>query len=381
MTEAKASPEIARLAELGQPGGPSAEEALRIFAQLRSSPEQVLAIRLLLAREAVAPLSEALLVAVAAALVDRGEQASAEQLLRRGTTAPSLMLRAELREHAGDLPGAVALWERAMLRDIDWPGARERLARARSELGLEPRRRAGPDTTIAGSVPDAPFRLVREVARGGAGTVFEAEDVDLKRRVALKVYHRVDQDRGQLLHEARVTVALAGPGVVRVFDVDAEHGWLAMEWTDLGALRSRLHVPIHLWALPLARALARVHAAGWVHHDVKPANVLMRGEADPLLSDFGTARRFEEPSPPGSQGYVSPERMAGRNSNPRDDIYGFGRVIEDACTAQFARPGARGEAGEMDDARAWQSLAAVCTGPDEERPRDGADLVVRISRS
>jgi hypothetical protein len=369
MTDSRASPELSRLAELGQPDGPSSEEALRLLALLRHTPEEVRAVKTLLAREAVSSLSEPLLVAVAAVLVDRGEQASAEQLLRRGMTAQSLMLRADLRERAGDLPGAVALWERVMLRDIDWPGARERLTRGRSTLGLQPPRRAGPDATIAASVPESPFRLVREVARGGAGTVFEAEDLDLKRRVALKVYHRVDRDRGQLLHEARVAVSLAGPGVVRVFDVDAEHGWLVMEWTDLGALRSRLHVPIDRWALPLARALSRVHAAGWVHHDVKPANVLMRSERDPLLIDFGTARLVGEPSPPGSQGYVSPERMAGRNSDPRDDIYAYGRVLEDAFSVQ---PG--------EEMRPWLSLASECTGPDDERPPDGAALVARISR-
>jgi serine/threonine-protein kinase len=348
------------------------DEALRLFAHLRSSPVEFRAIKALLAREAQAPLPDPLLLAVAAALVDRGEEASAEQLLRRVTSAPSLVLRAELRERAGDLPEAVALLERAMLRDIDWPGARERLARARSALGLPSPHRANPDATLAASAPQTPFRLLREVARGGAGTVFEAEDVDLGRRVALKVYHRVDRDREQLMHEARVAAALSGPGVLRVFDVDAEHGWLATEWTELGALRSRLEIPLSRWALPLAQALARVHAAGWVHHDVKPANVLMRSEGAPLLCDFGTARRFGEPSPPGSQGYVSPERLAGRNSDTRDDIYGYGRVIEDACSVQYGtRPA---------EAHPWLSLAASCTGPDDERPLDGADLVTRIPK-
>jgi serine/threonine-protein kinase len=367
------SPELMRLAELGHPNGPSLDEALRLFGHLRNSPEEFRAIKALLAREAQAPLPDPLLMAVAAALVDRGEDASAEQLLRRGVSAPSLVLRAELRERAGDLPEAVALLERAMLRDIDWPGARERLARARSALGLPSPRRSNTDTTIAASAAQTPFRLVREVARGGAGTVFEAEDVDLGRRVALKVYHRVDRDREQLMHEARVAAALSGPGVVRVFDVDPEQGWLAMEWTELGALRSRLGVPLGRWAASLARALARVHGAGWVHHDVKPANVLMRSEGDPILSDFGTARRFGEPSPPGSQGYISPERMAGRNSDARDDIYGYGRVIEDACSVQYQSQGE-----SPDDARPWLRLAALCTGPDEERPRDAADLVARI---
>jgi eukaryotic-like serine/threonine-protein kinase len=167
-------------------------------------------------------------------------------------------------------------------------------------------------------------------------------------------------------------VALSGPGLVRVFDVDPEHGWLAMEWSALGALRSRLSEPIERWAPPLARALARVHAAGWVHLDVKPANVLLRAPDEPLLTDFGTARRKGEPSPPGSLGFVSPERLAGRASHPRDDVYGFGRILEEALDATRDR---------RDTATStWRALAAACTGPDEGRPSDGEALAAPLSR-
>ena len=61
--------------------------------------------------------------------------------------------------------------------------------------------------------------------------------------------------------------------------------------------------------------LARVHAGGWVHHDVKPANVLLADLDTPVLTDFGIARKVGEPSPAGSLGYVSPERLAGRASD------------------------------------------------------------------
>src|ERR1019366_9701788 len=88
-----------------------------------------------------------------------------------------------------------------------------------------------------------------------------------------------------------------------------------------------------------AKALARVHAAGWVHHDVKPANILLRDPGALLLTDFGIARRAGDPSPPGSLGYVSPERLAGRASHPGDDVYGYGRVIEDALDGVTDDPG------------------------------------------
>jgi serine/threonine-protein kinase len=397
--------DIAQLAAFGAPGGPSLEEALQLFARLRARPGEGRAIAQLLTLEARSPLPEPLLVAVASALVDRGEAATATRALARANSSAALMLRADLiaglagragPAGGGDLPLALTLVERVLLRDLDWPGARERHARWRGALGVPERPRA-PDAeaTLMTGEPDAPFRLVREVGRGGAGAVYEAEDRELGRRVALKVYHhRHERDRAQLLHEARVAVALAGPGIVRVFDVDADNGWLAMEWARLGTLRALLRGggagnarfrPIRGWAAPLARSLARVHAQGWVHHDVKPANILLAGgeaqdDAAPLLSDFGTARRIGEPSPPGSLGYVSPERLAGRPSSPRDDVYAFGRVLQEALDVIDATDAGGAQstsAGACADVDAWRALASACTGPDELRPESGADLVSR----
>ena len=354
------------------------DEALRLFAHLRSMPGEGNAIEQLLRRDARTPLAEPLLVAVATALLDRGEQDAALRALTRASSNEALLLRADVLSRLGDASAAVALVERILLRDIDWPGARERHARGLSALGLRAAPRA-PDAsaaTMMTSAPDAPFALLREIARGGAGVVYEAEDRELGRRVALKVYHRPDRDRAQLLHEARVAVSLSGPGLVRVFDLDPERGWLALEWAPLGALRGRLREPIEPWARRLAEALARVHAAGWVHHDVKPANVLFRSADDPLLSDFGTARRIGEPSPPGSLGFVSPERLAGRASDPRDDVYGFGRIPEEALDS----PRASGRTPEASDAASWRALATACTGPDDGRPADAGALAARMAR-
>jgi serine/threonine-protein kinase len=365
------TPELERLLAPDTP----LDEALRLFAQLRTTPTEARAIEAVLSRAVYAVVPEPLVVAVASALVDRGEPAAALQALARATSSEALMLRAEVLAGGDDLAAALALVERVLLRDFDWPGARERHVRWREALGASVVPRADPSTTMMTSAPEAPFRLLREVGRGGAGVVYEAQDRDLQRRVALKVYHQPDRDRAQLLHEAYVAVALAGPGIVRVFDANPEHGWLVMEWAPRGALRSLLRGrdlaalrPMDRWALPLAKALARVHAAGWVHHDVKPANILLRDPGALLLTDFGIARRAGDPSPPGSLGYVSPERLAGRSSHPGDDVYGYGRVIEDALDVV------------TDDPRLalWRLVAAMCTGPAVQRPSLAAGVVPLI---
>jgi eukaryotic-like serine/threonine-protein kinase len=129
------------------------------------------------------------------------------------------------------------------------------------------------------------------------------------------------------------------------------------------------------WARPLARALARIHAAGLTHADVKPANVLLRQPHDPVLGDFGIARPIGAPAEGGSAGYLSPERLAGRASHPRDDVYGYGRILEDVLHRLD-------EAGQVaPDADAFRAFSLVCIGPDADRPADGADLVRRMPQA
>jgi serine/threonine-protein kinase len=357
-----------------------------VLREARTTAEEGVALDALARRHRERPLPEAVTVAVASALIDRGDRRSALTLLdglhQHG--AGSLMMRADLLAEDGDFAGAIAAIERVLVRDVDLPGAAERRRSFRQRLGItETTHPVYPAMmTIASPHARAPFDLIREVARGGAGVVFEAKDRELGRTVALKLYHQPERDRAQLLSEGRVAAALEGVGVVRVFDVEPTEGWLALEWATHGALRDALrpneNVPDplagHLEAIlsGLLRALARVHAQGWVHHDVKPANVLVSVEGPteprrvvPWLADFGSARRRGEPSPPGSMGYVSPERLAGRASDPRDDVYGFGRVVEDVLSVRGAELPA-----------AWHAVASLCVGPSETRPSDASAVVL-----
>jgi serine/threonine-protein kinase len=370
--------DLARLLRVGLPGGPTDEEALASFAALRSTPDEGRAVEELARSAQIRKLPDPLLLALGATLLDRGELDAAAHVLARAASSSAFLLLADLAERRGDLPIALSYIERVLLRDLDHPGARERHRRWRAELGFEfdaAHKAVVTGATALAREPDAPFDLLREVGRGGAAAVYQAVDRELGRHVALKVYHQPERDRHQLAHEARVAVMLEGAGIVRVFDVDPEHGWIALEWAPGGALRDHIRarevgrlLPLEHWAVPLATALARVHTAGWVHHDVKPANVILSRTNAAILTDFGTARRIGEPSPPGSLGYVSPERMRGRASDPRDDVYGYGRMLEDALEV----------IGDARVALRYRPLAAACAGPDAGRPADGRALVTRL---
>lgn len=369
-------PELVRILRFGLHGGPTEAEALAAFAALRRTPDEGRALEEIARLAGQRKLPDALLLQAGATLLDRGEPEVAARLLAGATTAPALVLLADLAERRNDLPTALSFIERVLLRDIDHPGARERHRRWRGQLGFDVGEKPiASGATVVAREPDAPFDLLREVGRGGAAAVYQAVDRELGRHVALKVYHQPERDRAQLAHEARVAVLLEGAGIVRVFDVDPDHGWIALEWAPAGALREQIRAqdaarlfPVGRWAVPLAQALARVHAAGWVHNDVKPANVIVSRQGTPILADFGTARRIGEPCPPGSLGYISPERMKGRPTDPRDDVYGFGRILEDVLAALPDEAGL---------AR-FRPLAAACTGPDAGRPVDARALLTRL---
>ncbi len=371
-------PEVARLAKIGREGAPTEAEVLAILSSLRSSPLEGRALDVLFASTRGLILPDSVALAAGAMLVDRGERTLALRVLGPVLHPSGLLLRADLAAETGDVPTALACVEKVLLKDLDHPGARERHLRFRAELGLSgPQKAVSPGVTMVARQADAPFELLREIARGGAGAVYEAVDRELERRVALKVYHHPERDEDQLRHEARVASSLAGPGVVRVYDVDPEHGWIALSWAKMGAFREHVRakdrttlLPIERWLFPLTATLARVHAAGWVHHDVKPANVLLADLDTPVLTDFGIARRAGEPSPAGSLGYVSPERLAGRVSDPRDDVYGLGRMLEDVLEAVGSLAGA--------EAARFRPFASACTGPDIERPADARAFYTRL---
>ena len=360
------------VSRFGCEGGPSEAALLEALRKARGSAEEsrlVGEVSMLDHR-----LTDSLRVSLAEILVARGETDLARTLLVPAGSTSALMLAAELHRDAGDLPKAVRCLERVLAQDVSSPGARERHEAWSRELGVLPvRETRREEATIVAPSTSSSFRLLREVGRGGAGTVYEAIDETFGRRIAFKVFHRGARDT-TALRELRILASLTGPGVVQAFDASEQEGWLALEWVTLGSLKecaalARREVvgDVARWALPLARAIARVHDAGLVHGDVKPANVLLRSPEEPLLTDFGIACPPGAPAAGGSVGYLSPERIRGRPTSFDDDVYGFGRILEEFLPSMSA----------LQRERLSPSVAR-CLAPAPERPFDGSALVAEI---
>lgn len=344
--------------------------ALSLLASARGTPDETAALAALV--EAPRPLPERLALVAAELFVLRGQEDRALELLGGTRSSPALMMQADLHAARGDLARAMGAVERVLAKAIDTPGAMERRERWAQAIGF----RAGPAakhdeaTMVAAAPTGVPFTILREVARGGAGAVYEATDELLGRRLAFKVYHGESAARASIEREIRLAAKLSGPGIVHVLDASPERGWVALEWAQLGSLKDILRAgrrdvlePFEAWLVPLAAALGRIHAAGFVHADVKPANVLFKAAGEPLLADFGIARPVGSPAGGGSAGYLAPERLGGAPASPKDDVYGFGRVLEDVLDAF-------GDLGpDLGD------LVVRCLGPASERPADGAALV------
>jgi streptogramin lyase len=206
-------------------------------------------------------------------------------------------------------------------------------------------------STLAG------YRLDALIARGGMGVVYRATHLGLERSVALKVIARELADREgfreRFLRESRLAASLDHPAVVPVYDSREVDGELivAMRLVAGGDLRKLIDregplPPPRAIALlgQVAEALDAAHAAGIVHRDVKPHNVLVEGDRA-FLSDFGLAKALGDSavlsgaSVVGTAEYMSPEQWRGSTVGPPADVYSLGCVLFEALTgiAPYAR--------------------------------------------
>ena len=209
--------------------------------------------------------------------------------------------------------------------------------------------------------PDSPqrlgdFRLLREVGRGGMGAVYEAEQISLGRRVAVKVLRfgavsdpeAVDRFR----REAETVARLHHTNIVPIFFVGSERGvnYYAMQFIEgrsLAEVLAQRTEPLEVqtvadWGLQAAEALAHAHQRDVIHRDVKPSNLLLDEEGRIWLTDFGLAKRLDDVTLSmtgallGTPRYMSPEQAsaARHRMDHRTDLYSLGATLYELATGQ-----------------------------------------------
>jgi tetratricopeptide (TPR) repeat protein len=213
-----------------------------------------------------------------------------------------------------------------------------------------------------GAPPAAPCRMpqvpgydvLRELGRGGMGVVYEARQVQLGRRVALKMIlvgnHASAAQRQRFRAEVEAVAHLQHPNVVQIHEVGEAEGlpYCALELVDGGSLADRLggtpqppREAAELVAV-LAEAVQAAHARGFVHRDLKPANVLLTPNGTPKIADFGLAKRLDGAPALTSTGvvlgtpcYMAPEQAAGKKEvGPAADVYALGAILYELLTGR-----------------------------------------------
>lgn len=326
---------------------PVEREVVTLFDAACAEGLEMRAIDLARRLVAVHPELTSISLRVAETLASRGDDAGAETALAPLLAAPlpplsTLVLAGELAERRGDSDRALSFYERALARDVDFPRAKERAARLR-EGRAGPRDLAGATLLADGALARGRYRIVRELGRGGAGTVFAAHDLRTGRTIALKVYHaRGKLERTRLEVEARAAASFEHPGVIRIFDFDPALAAIAMERVAGGSIRGELKkgpVPIVRalrWMHTAVDALRFVHAAGVVHRDLKPSNMLLRADDRVVLADFGLAlatgtapaQRAGEGAE-GTLAYMPPEQREAAAAAPPADVYALGATLRE----------------------------------------------------
>ncbi len=220
-----------------------------------------------------------------------------------------------------------------------------------------------------GTVVDRRYRLKREIARGAAGVVYQAEHLYTRRNVAIKLltraYFHIEETRQRLLREAIAATVVRHPGVAQVFDagqLDDLGPYLVMELLEGRTLQGILAVrqrvgPFETLQLgrQMCEALAAAHRHGVVHRDIKPSNLFVArddtGREVLKIIDFGVARVAADQRRLTQQGgvlgtpeYMAPEQMLGKaDGDPRVDIYAVGVTLFECLTGSVPFEGNFGE--------------------------------------
>src|SRR5688500_10417751 len=186
--------------------------------------------------------------------------------------------------------------------------------------------------------------LESRIGYGGMAVVWLATDERLDRQVAVKVLSEAltaEHDyRGRFRREAQVAAGLQHPNLVSVYDYDAgDRPYLVMEYIEGGDLAAAVEAgtapPADQLARELLSALRHIHAAGILHRDIKPQNVLVDAHGHSRLTDFGIARPRDATSLTqtgqviGTERYLPPEVRAGEPATERSDLFALGVLLAD----------------------------------------------------
>jgi len=207
------------------------------------------------------------------------------------------------------------------------------------------------------------YRVLQKLGEGGMSAVYLAEQINIERKVALKVLHG-EYARDELFvrrfrQEAKLAASLNHRNVIQVYDFDqAEDGnlFIAMEYvlgkTLKGFMRAGapdIATVVHL-AIQIADGLAAAHRAGVIHRDIKPENIMIASHSNEVkIMDFGIARLREADAATrltragsimGTPAYMAPEQIEGKPINEKTDIYAFGIVLYELLsnTVPFTAP-------------------------------------------
>jgi eukaryotic-like serine/threonine-protein kinase len=205
------------------------------------------------------------------------------------------------------------------------------------------------------------YVVLEKLGEGGMGVVYLATDTKLDRKVALKLL-RADavadgEWKRRFVREAKAASALQHPGIVTIYDIDADQGadFIAMEYVDGRSLDGTIGgrpLPVAAaldYAIQIAEALSAAHASGIVHRDIKPANIMVTHGGAAKVLDFGLAKlrekEAEEDQPTvaaqghtapgvivGTAAYMSPEQAEGKTVDVRSDVFSLGAVLYEMFT-------------------------------------------------
>jgi serine/threonine-protein kinase len=195
------------------------------------------------------------------------------------------------------------------------------------------------------------YKVTGVLGRGGMGVVYRAEHIHLGRPVALKLLApgHPERFRQRFIRESRVAASLSHPNIVAVYDAGESDGalWIAMQLVEGTDLRRLLHEEaprepreVAAIAAQMGSALDAAHAAGLVHRDVKPANILLHG-THAWLTDFGLTKRLISSADitaasdiVGTPDYLAPEQIEGASPDGRVDQYALACVVHHCLAGQ-----------------------------------------------